>query len=232
MVPMGDQSLATPQGWNNLLWSKLRAMQQPAESLMDYQLWNASSEIMQQISSQYRERLVASGVPQIVLDAYDASASGDWYAKSEPTPEDALAQMDIQAKMTGSINGNVHEQRDFSIPGASQTPKYGTQTGDGKVTWEHPTLGLMTFKVDIMLDKFDAEGRAIGGTTTGVDAERGYEIRFNFLADGSKKGELLKDGQPAGQLTMTTNADKFQNYIDVKTNQKIAMPDGTQVPVK
>jgi len=210
----------------------LRAMQQPAESLMDYQLWNASSEIMQQISSQYRERLVASGVPQRVLDAYDASASGDWYAKSEPTPEDALAQMDIQAKMTGSINGNVHEQRDFSIPGASQTPKYGTQTGDGKVTWDHPELGLMNFDVKINLDKFDEEGRAIGGTTTGVDAERGYEIRFNFLADGSKKGELLKDGQPAGLLTMTTNADKFQNYIDVKTNQKIEMPDGTRVPVK
>jgi len=51
MVPMGDLSLATPQGWDNLLWSKLREMQQPAESLMDYQLWNASSEIMQQISS-------------------------------------------------------------------------------------------------------------------------------------------------------------------------------------
>ena len=232
MVPMGDQSLATPQGWEKLLWSRLREMQQPAESLMDYQLWNASSEIMQQISSQYRERLVASGVPQIVLDAYDASASGDWYASSKPTEKDALSQMDIQAKMTGSIDGNVHELRDFSIPGASQTPKYGTQTGTGAVTWDHPELGLMNFDVKINLDKFDEEGRAIGGTTTGVDAERGYTIKFTFLSDGSKKGELLKDGQPAGLLTMTTNAEKFENYVDVKTNEKIAMPESTQTPVK
>lgn len=232
MVPMNDMRLATTQGWDDLLWSKLRAMRQPAESLMDYQLWNASSEIMQQISSQYRERLVAYGVPPIVLDAYDASASGDWYASSEPTPADALTRMEIEAKMTGSINGNVHEQRDFSIPGAARTPKYSTQTGTGAVTWDHPTLGLMNFNVTINLDHFDDQGRAIGGTTKGVDAERGYEIRFNFLADGSKKGELLKNGEPVGQLTMTTNADKFQNYIDVKANQKIEMPDGTQVPVK
>jgi hypothetical protein len=225
MVPMGDSRLATAQGWDDLLWSKLRDMQTPAESLMDYQLWNASSEIMQQIASQYRERLVASGVPQRVLDAYDASASGNWYANSEPAPEDALAQMDIQAKMTGSINGNVHEQRDFSIPGAAQTPIYGVQTGTGQVTWDHPTLGMMNFDVDIYLDKFDDQGRSIAGTTIGVDAERGYTIKFTFLPDGTKKGELIKDGEAVGQLTMTTNAEKFQNYIDVKTDETIAMPE-------
>ena len=31
---------------------------------------------------------------------------------------------------------------------------------------------------------------------------------------------------------MTTNAEKFENYVDVKTNEKIAMPESTQTPVK
>ncbi|OGO00686.1 MAG: hypothetical protein A2Y90_05530 [Chloroflexi bacterium RBG_13_52_12] len=200
-------------------------MQQPAESLMDYQLWNAENDIMEQITAQYRERLVSYGVPQNVLDAYDASASGNWYANSEPAPEDALARMDIEAKLTGSMNGTVYEQRDFSFDGASQTPVYGTQTGTGEVTWEHPDIGQMNFDVKINLDKFDEMGRAIGGTAVGVDAEKGYEIRFTFLPDGSKDGELFKDGESIGLLTMTTNAEKFENYIDVKEGTQIKLPE-------
>lgn len=137
--------------------------------------------------------------------------------------------MQIEAKMKGSLNGTVHEQRDFSIPGARDTPVYGTQTGTGQVTWDHPTLGMMNFDVKINLDKFDEQGRAIG-TATGVDPVRGYEIRFNFLTDGTKTGELLKDGEPVGQLTMKTNAEKFENYIDEKTKETISMPVATQTP--
>ena len=47
MVPQGDMRLATAQGWDDLLWTPLKAMQEPAESLMDYQLWNASQDIME-----------------------------------------------------------------------------------------------------------------------------------------------------------------------------------------
>jgi hypothetical protein len=224
LVQLGDQRLATADGWNQLLWDKLQAMQVPAESLMDYQLWNASSGIEQQITNQYLQRLQAAGAPPIVINAFNASNKSGWYANILPTPEDALAKMDIQAVLTGSLEGTVQEQRSFTIPGAGQTPIYGSQTGDGTVTWNHPTLGAITFDVNILLDQFDEQGRAIGGTVSAVSPETGYEIRFTFLPDGTKKGELLRGGEVVGLMTMTTNAEKFENYIDLKTNESDPMP--------
>lgn len=219
LVTMGDQRLATPQGWNDMLWDQLKGLQKPAESLMDYQLWNASPEIEQQVADLYLARLKNLGAPKIVIDAYNASNKTGWYANTTPTPEDALAKMDIEAVMTGSVSGTVHEQRNFSIPGAGQTPIFGPQTGEGTVTWDAPGLGVLTFDVNILLDKFDKNGRAIGGTVDGIDAEKGYEVRFTFLEDGTKKGELLRNGEVVGLLTMTTNAEKFENYVDMQTNQ-------------
>ena len=224
MVPLGDRGLASPQGWNTMLWDRLKSLQVPAQSLMDYHLWNTSEELEQQIADLYLQRLQSVGVPPIVIEAFNNSNKTGWYTSTQPTPEDALAQMDILAEMTGSINGIVHEQRDFSIPGAGQKPIFGPQTGEGTVTWEHPDLGLMTFTVDILLDQFDEQGRAIGGTVVAEDAERGYTVRFIFESDGTKKGEVLKDGELVGLLTMTTNADKFENYVDVQTNQSLPLP--------
>lgn len=224
MVPMGDRSLASPQGWNTLLWDKLKGLQTPAQSLMDYQLWNASPDLEQQIADQFLQRLQSVGVPPIVIEAFNNSNKTGWYANTQPTPEDALARMDILAEMTGSVNGTVHEQRDFSIPGAGQKPIFGLQTGEGTVTYDHPTLGSMTFVVDILLDQFDEQGRAIGGTVVAVGVENGYTVRFIFQPDGTKKGEVLKDGELVGLLTMTIDADRFENYVDVQTNQSLPLP--------
>ena len=224
LVPMGDVRLATAEGWNQLLWDPLSSLQAPAESLMDYQLWNASADIEAQITEAYLRRLQAAGAPQIVLDAFNASNRTGWYANSAPAPEDALALMDIQAVMTGSVSGTVHEQRPFSIPGAGHEPVFGPQTGDGTVAWEHPTLGTLNFTVSILLDEYDDQGRAIAGTVVGVDAQAGYEVRFHFRPDGSKEGELLRGGEVVGLLTMTTNADRFENYINVQTNESEALP--------
>jgi hypothetical protein len=224
LVPMGDPRLATAEGWNELLWDPLRDLQEPAESLMDYQLWNASPDIEDQVEDLYLERLTAAGAPPIVLDAFEESRSTAWYASSAPTPDDALALMDIEAVMTGSVEGTVHEQRPFHIPGAGREPEFGPQTGEGTVTWDHPTLGPLHFEVSILLDQFDEQGRAIGGTVVGVDAERGYEIRFRFMPDGSKDGELLRDGEVIGTMTMTTDAERFENYIDLETQEAIPLP--------
>jgi hypothetical protein len=224
LVQMGDQRLATADGWNQLLWDKLKEMQVPVESLMDYQLWNASSGIEQIITSLYLQKLQTAGAPPIVINAFNTSASTGWYANLLPTPEDALAQMDIQAVMTGSVQGTVHEQRAFTIPGAGQTPVYGQQTGAGTVTWDHPSLGPLTFEVEILLDQFDAQGRAIGGTVYAVSPDSGYEVRFTFLPDGTKQGELLRDGQVVGLMSMTTNAEEFENYVDLQTNQTEPLP--------
>jgi hypothetical protein len=224
LVSMNDQRLATAQGWNDLLWNQLKKLQQPTESLMDYQLWNASHNIEQQVADIYLARLQKLGAPSFVIAAYSASQKSGWYANTAPSAKDALAKMDIQAVMTGSIQGTVHEQRDFSISGAGSTPTFGPQTGEGTVTWETPELGLLSFDVNILLDKFDEQGRAIGGTVIGIDAQKGYEVQFTFLPDGTKKGELLHNGEVVGQLTMSINADKFENYVDMKTNQSEPLP--------
>ncbi len=34
-----------------------------------------------------------------------------------------------------------------------------------------------------------------------------------------KEGQLIKNGELIGQLNMSTNAERFENYVDVKTNQ-------------
>ncbi len=219
MVDMGDQSLATPEGWNTQLWDRLKDLQVPAESLMDYQLWNASGDIEKMIVDSYLQTLQSAGAPPIVIEAFLNSNTSGWYANSKPAAQDALAKMEIEAEMTGSINGTVYEQRDFSIPGAGTKPVYGVQTGDGTVTWDHPEYGLLTFEVDILLDQFDEQGRAIGGNTVGVDTEQGYEVHFTFLPDGSKDGKMLKDGELIGLLTMATDAERFENYVDVETQQ-------------
>jgi hypothetical protein len=221
---MNDMRLASAQGWNDLLWGVLKKLQKPAESLMDYQLWNASPDIEQQVADLYQARLTKLGAPPFVIAAFNASNKTGWYANAAPTPDDALAKMDIQAVMTGSVQGTVHEQRQFSIPGAGKVPTFGPQTGEGTVTWETPDLGVLTFEVNILLDKFDEQGRAIGGTVTGVDAQKGYEVHFTFLPDGTKKGELLRNGVAVGELTMTTNAEKFENYVDMQTDQTEPLP--------
>ncbi len=219
MVEVGDQRLATSEGWNTLLWDQLKELRTPVTSMMDYQLWNASPDIEQEIANLYLQKLQTMGAPSIVINAFNNSNKTGWFTNSQPTAQDALAGMDIEAKMTGSINGTVYEQRDFSIPGAGKIPIFGSQTGEGTVTWDHPEYGLMTFDVDILLDKFDAKGRAIGGNVVGTDETNGYKIIFEFKSNGSKEGQLIKNGENVGQLNMSTNAEKFENYVNVKTNQ-------------
>jgi hypothetical protein len=225
LVKNGDPRLATAQGWNTLLWDQLKTRQTPAESLMDYQLWNASTDIEQEVADLYGAQLRQMGAPAIVLDAYNASQKSGWYASSLPAPDDALAQMKIEAQMDGSIQGTVHEQREFTITGADQTPQYGVQTGDGTVTWDAPGLGVLTFDVTIRLDKFDDRGHAVGGTVVGIDADQGYTVNMTFLPDGTRKGEILRYGNPVGELSMSVDEAKFQNYLDVSTNQTEPLPN-------
>jgi hypothetical protein len=45
------------------------------------------------------------------------------------------------------------------------------------------------------------------------------------MPDGSKEGELLRGGEVVGTMTMTTDAERFENYIDLQTEQTIALPE-------
>ncbi|MGD0806948.1 MAG: hypothetical protein ABSA10_05720 [Anaerolineales bacterium] len=225
LVKNGDPRLGTAQGWDTLLWDQLKTRQTSAESLMDYQLWNASPDIEQEVADLYGAQLRQMGLPSVVLDAYNASHKTGWYASSLPAPDDALAQMNIEAQMAGSIEGTVHERREFTITGAEQTPQYGVQTGEGTVTWDAPGLGVLTFDVNIRLDKFDDRGHAVGGTVVGIDPDKGYTVNMTFLPDGTRKGEILRYGKPVGELSMSVDEDKFQNFLDVSTNQTEPLPN-------
>lgn len=231
LVQLGDTRLAEPEGWNELLWDKLSDLQRPAESLMDYQLWNAAPDIETDIADLYYQRLVDQGAPPIVLAAYRESNTRDWFANQEATEEDALARMEIVAEMTGSAEGTVYEHRDFHLEGAGQTPEYGTQTGEGIVTYNISDYGDVEFQVTINLDEFDEIGRAIGGTAVGdaIDYE-GYQVVFTFKPDGSKDGVVKKDGVEVGNLTMTVDHEKFENYIDIASGMEIPLPDDIQIP--
>ena len=227
LVPIGDRSLQTAEGWNNLLWEPLEEMQTDAESLMDYQMWNDSEGLEQQIIDVYREQLDIMGVPDSVKQAFEASNKDGWYSGTEPTDETALGHMDISAEMTGSVRGTVHEERDLHIPGGGEEPEFGVQTGDGTVIWEDPDMGEMAFNVDINLDEYDEEGRAIGGNVVAVGAENGYTVNIIFQPDGSKVGEVYKNGELVGVMNMSVDAEEFENYVDIETEQTVQMPTGS-----
>lgn len=229
LVNENDPRLATPEGWNELLWEKLSELHEPVESLWDYQLWNVGSEIESQIADLYYQGLVDGGAPQMVLDAFNQSNTHGWYSSQEATPEDALGRMEIDAELTGTVSGTVTEHRDFSFSGIGEPPEYGPQTGEGIVTSNLPGVGDVQFSVDIDLNEFDEQGRAIGGTVV-ADAigYEGYQVVFTFNPDGSKDGVVIKDGEEVGYLTMTVDHDKFENYIDISTGSEIEIPGDIQ----
>jgi hypothetical protein len=125
----------------------------------------------------------------------------------------------------------VYEHRDFHLEGTGQTPEYGTQTGEGIVTYNISDYGDVEFEVTINLDQFDELGRAIGGPAVGdaIDFE-GYQVVFTFKPDGSKDGVVLKDGEEMGYLTMTVDHEKFENYVDIASGTEIKLPDDIQIP--
>jgi len=230
LVPVNDRRLVSANGWNTLLWNKLKAMQVPAKSLMDYQMWTLSGDIEAEVVSAFRRSLADQGVPDIVLDAFDQSDYTGWFAKLPPTPEDALAQMDIRAKLTGSVSGMVHEWRDFSIPYLGSSPVFGDQHGDGTVFCDIPEIGPVESSVDILFDQYDELGRAINGTVTATPLSvEGYKVIFEYKPDGSKEGRIIdvNTGEIMGYLSMTIDAERFTNYISVKTESYLEIPSPT-----
>lgn len=228
MVPLNDMRLANSGGWDTLLWDKLRAMQAPAESLIDYQMWTLSDDLEAQVIAAFRQSLEAQGVPDMVLDAFDQSNSAGWYAQNPPSPSDALAMMDITATLTGSVSGVVHEWREFSIPSLGSDPVFGDQHGDGTVTIDIPEIGAVECTVVILFDQFDEKGRAVNGTVTATPVNSGdYEVIFDYKPDGSKEGRIIdiKTGEIIGYLTMTVDAEKFTNYVSVKEGTELKLPE-------
>jgi len=217
----GDpRRLATTEGWNEVLWDQMKALQLPARSLMDYQIWTASSAIEAEVVAGFRDKLNSLGLPSMVVDAFEESNMSGWMANSEPTSADNLARMDIEAELAGSLEGTVYETREMAIPPGGSKPTFGPQTGYGSVAYNHPTDGKIPFEVDILLDQYDDLGRAISGTVTGVSEASGYEFEIRFQDDGTKEGDLFRDGELVGQLSMTVDAERFHNYLNLETSEE------------
>ena len=231
--PQKLQELAMPEGWNTHLWDVLAERREPAASLMDYQLWNMAEDIEEQAAEYLRTALETMPIHEehqaAVFTAFEQSQNTAWFSKANrpAAPGDAFARMDIVAEMTGNISGTVFEQRAFRIPGAGKPPEFGVQTGEGRVTFQHPKLGKLTFDVDIELDEFDEMGRAIAGKVTAEEQEHGYRSVFEFKDDATKEGNLYLDGELVGRLTMTVNADQFTNFVDLELDKEFDIPPAT-----
>ena len=219
--------LATPEGWDEVLWEQMKDLQEPARSLMDYQIWTVSPGIEAAVMAGFRQTINSMGLPPFVIDAFENSNSSGWIANSTPTESDMLAKMDIEAELAGSLEGTVYETREISVPTPGAKPVFGTQTGYGSVAYNHPTEGKIPFEVEIALYEYDELGRAIDGTVTGTSEERGYDFEVRFRSDGTKEGDLIRDGIKVGELTMSVDAEQFHNYLNVETNQeeRLAKPN-------
>jgi hypothetical protein len=220
LVKPGDPRLTTSKGWNEVLWKQMESLQTPSESLMDYQIWTVSPAIEEEVVGSFLKRLNSLGLPPMIINVFKGSDTSGWMASRVPTADDMLARMEIEAELSGSLEGTVYERRDVSIPAPRTRPIFGPQTGNGKVIWNHPTEGKIPFEVDILLNEFDDQGRAIAGIVKGGSKESDYEFAIQFKKDGTKEGELFRNGANVGKLAMTVDAEKFHNYLNLETNQE------------
>lgn len=233
--PLMLMQLATPEGWNTHVWDKLSQKRQTLTSLLDYQVWTVASDIESQVVNQFRSQIAGvADLPESVLQAFDASNKKGWFYSKTPAASDALARMDIEAKLTGTITGTVYEQRGFEITGAGQLPVYTSQTGYGTIYFTHSELGVMAFDVNITLDEFDLVGRAVAGrvTANGTGDHSDYSVVFNFKSNGSKEGEVYKGGSLVGRLTMSVDSVRFENYIDVESEESYPLEDDDSLDEK
>jgi hypothetical protein len=213
LITPGDRRLASPDGWNELVWEPLAELQEPADSLMDYHLWSVADDIEGLIVDDMRDTMVNRGIPPMVIDAFDASDNTGWFTNTPAEPEDRLAGMDIEAEFSGDLEGTITETRDFSIPVPGEMPVFSPLVGGGAVTFLHPTLGPIDFEVDLEWSGWDELGRVNVGTAHFVNDELGYEILMTFAEDGSKTGDVLKDGVVVGAVDLSTSDG--ETYLDM-----------------
>jgi hypothetical protein len=220
IVP-GDPDLITPEGWNEKVWQPLKDVQTPMESLLDYQLWNASDEIEEMVSNSVRERMVGMGLPDMVLDAFDQSDHRGWFASRYAEEANELAAMYIVAEFSGDLKGTIEETRTFHIPGAGMNPEFGIMSGDGTVEFDHPELGLIIFDVELEWTEWDDLGRVNGGSMDLIDQAGVYEIHMTFKPDGTKEGELFVNGEYAGLVTL--DVEGTSTYLDIQKDESFPL---------
>jgi hypothetical protein len=195
-------SLTTTSGWNEVLWERLAAQQQPMDSLIDYHLWNTADEIEALVVDSIESRMEMMGIPDSVIEAFRQSDRNGWFASRPSTLENELASMDVIAEFDGNFHGTIEEERTFRISAPGEMPAFGPMTGSGELTFDHPSLGLLTFDVELAWSEWDEFGRVNGGEMHMVEQSGGYEIHMTFRPDGTKEGEVYMKSELVGRVEM------------------------------
>jgi hypothetical protein len=220
IVP-GDTRLATPGGWDEVLWDELASYQAPMDSLMDYHLWTISSDLEAIIAGSVEEQLGTMGVPQVVLDAFERSAKENWFASRPPEDGSSLGSMDIVAEFAGDLTGTIEETRTFHLPEPGGKPEFGIMMGEGVLSFEHPTMGALTFDVELEWTSWDDMGRVNGGEMLMVSQDGGYEIHMVFQPDGTKEGGVYVDGVEVGKVNMDVDGNSTYLHLEDNTNYEV-----------
>jgi len=207
LITPGDQSLATPEGWNQNVWSQVETLQTPAESLMDYHLWTVSEDIETAVVESMAARMESLGLPPQVLNAFQNSDISGWYASPGSEETDRIAAMEIEAVFTGRTEGTIHERRDFSIPKLGQMPVFGPMTGEGSVVYHDPELGDYPFDLELDWTAWDDLGRVTAGEIVFTDEADGVVIEMSILEDDSRGATIYRDGGLVGLVEVSPEGE-------------------------
>ena len=207
LITPGDQSLGTPAGWNQNVWSQMSQFHKPAESLMDYHLWTVSNDIEAEIVSSMASTLEGMGLPSQVINAFNNSQKTGWFAGSPPQDTDRIAAMEIEAVFSGRTEGTIYEKRDFSIPELGEMPQFGPMDGEGSVVYHDPDFGDYPFDLDLEWTQWDELGRVTAGTILFTDDENGVVIEMEIFEDNSREAHVFRDDVKVGIVYVDVNGE-------------------------
>jgi hypothetical protein len=205
LITPGDQSLGTPAGWNQNVWSQMSKFHKPAESLMDYHLWTVSNDIEAEVVSSMASTLEGMGLPQMVINAFNNSQKTGWFAGSPPQEADRIAAMEIEAVFSGRTEGTIYERRDFSISELGEMPEFGPMDGEGSVVYHDPDFGDYPFDLEIEWTRWDELGRVTAGTIIFTDDEHGVMIEMEIFEDNSREAHVFRDDVEVGIVYVDVN---------------------------
>ena len=205
LITPGDQSLGTPAGWNQNVWSKMSQFHKPAESLLDYHLWTVSEDIEAVVVESMTATLEGMGLPPQVMNAFNNSQKTGWFAGAPPQEADRIAAMEIIAEFTGRTEGTIFEERDFSIPELGEMPEFGPMDGEGSVVYHDPDFGDYPFDLELEWNTWDELGRVTAGTLVFTNEEQGVVINMEIFEDNSREAHVFRDGVEVGIVYVDVN---------------------------
>ena len=207
LIKPGDMDLATPDGWNNKVWSQLAVKQTRAESMMDYYLWSVSDQIEAEVVGEIAATLNSMGLPSQVMNAFQTSQTSGWYANQAPEEADMISAMEIEAVFSGRTEGTIYEKRDFSLPDLGEMPQFGPMTGEGSVVYHDPDFGDYPFDLELDWHKWDQLGRVTAGELVFTDQEHGVVIEMTVNEDNSRVAHVYRDEVEVGVVNVDTNGE-------------------------